>query len=597
MRKWSRRGRITLPERVTALQEAVAAGGKRLPPDLAETVQVVVDRAGERRQLSVEHTVVALAGATGSGKSTLFNRISGMEVSVVGVRRPTTSDPLAVVWGTQGVIPLLDWLGVPPRHRVARESVLDSGEGDDLDGLVLLDLPDHDSTQKAHRDTVDRLVEMVDLFVWILDPQKYADAALHERYLRPLASHQGVTVIVLNQIDRLTRADVVECVTDLRGLLDKDGLDEVPVVALSAATGDGVQVLVDLIRTAVTKRRAVDERIEADIRMTADLVATAVGEGSPGTVGEPERRRLASALAEASGADVVAAAAGRSYLQRARVATGWPITRWLGRFRRDPLARLGVRVRSSALSPAASPASSAGSGGGLGSGGFAGSGGSSGSGGTSGSGGPGGSSGWGGSAGWGGSPGGSGGRISLPAPTPVQRSRSDAAVREYSDAAAGSLPPAWRDAVRSVAAAAGTRLPDELDRRVAGTDLGIAARPGWWRLFNALQWLSLLTAAAGVLWLLALAGTSFLRFDVAEPSVGGIPVPTVLLAGGLVLGVLLAMLGLVAARRGSRRQEARIRRRLRDLVDTVAADAVVQPIDAELAKYATFKAALDRARS
>lgn len=574
MKRWSRRGRITLPERVTALQEAVAAGGKRLPADLAQTVQVVVDRAGERRQLSVEHTVVALAGATGSGKSTLFNRIAGMEVSVVGVRRPTTSDPLAVVWGTQGVIPLLDWLAVPPRNRVARESVLDSGESDDLDGLVLLDLPDHDSTQKAHRDTVDRLVEMVDLFVWILDPQKYADAALHERYLRPLASHQGVTVIVLNQIDRLTRADVVECVTDLRGLLDKDGLDEVPVVALSAATGDGVEVLVDLIRTAVTKRRAVDERIEADIRMTAELVATAVGAGSPGTVGDGERRQLASAVASASGADVVAEAAGRSYLQRARVATGWPITRWLGRFRRDPLSRLGVRVRSSALAPSGGGSGLESGGSGLGS---AGSGGSDGSG--------------------AGGSGGSSARISLPAPTPVQRSRSDAAVREYADAAAGSLPPSWRDSVRSVAASAGTRLPDELDRRVAGTDFGIASRPGWWRLLNVLQWLALLTAAAGVLWLLALAGTSFLRFDVAEPSVGGLPVPTVLLAGGLVLGVLLGLLGLVAARRGSRRQEARVRRQLHDLIDTLASDVVVQPIDAELAKYRAFTTALERARS
>jgi GTP-binding protein EngB required for normal cell division len=551
MRRWSRRDRITLPERVTALQEAVAVGGKRLSPDLAQTVQVVVDRAGERRQLSVEHTVVALAGATGSGKSTLFNRISGMEVSVVGVRRPTTSDPLAIVWGTQGVIPLLDWLDVPPRHRVARESVLDSGEGDDLDGLVLLDLPDHDSTQRAHRDTVDRLVEMVDLFVWILDPQKYADAALHERYLRPLASHQAVTVIVLNQIDRLTRADVVECVTDLRGLLDQDGLDEVPVVALSGATGDGVDTLVDLIRTAVTKRRAVDERIEADIRMTAELVATAVGDGAPGSVGDSERKALAASVAEASGADVVATAAGRSYLQRARAATGWPVTRWLGRLRRDPLAKLGVRVRASVLSGDAEPGAGA-------------------------------------------EP---AGRISLPVATPVQRSRSDAAVRAYGDAAAGTLPPSWRDAVRSVATSAGARLSDELDRRVAGTDFGIASRPGWWRLLNTLQWLALLTAAAGVLWLLALAGTSFLRFDVAEPSVGGIPVPTVLLAGGLVLGVLLGLAGLVAARRGSRRHEARVRRQLHEVVDGVAAEVVVEPIGVELGKYRDFKTALDRARS
>ncbi|MBB5790730.1 GTPase [Jiangella mangrovi] len=549
MKRWSRRDRITLPERVTALQEAVAVGGKRLSPDLAETVQVVVDRAGERRQLSVEHTVVALAGATGSGKSTLFNRIAGMEVSVVGVRRPTTSDPLACVWGTQGVIPLLDWLKVPPRHRVSRESVLDSGAGDDLDGLVLLDLPDHDSTQLSHRDTVDRLVEMVDLFVWILDPQKYADAALHERYLRPLASHQAVTVIVLNQIDRLTRADVVECVTDLRGLLDADGLDEVPVVALSGATGDGVDTLVDLIRTAVTKRRAVDERIEADIRMTAELVASAVGDGAPGSVGAGERERLASAVAEASGADVVATAAGRSYLQRARAATGWPVTRWLGRLRRDPLAKLGVRVRRSSVLSSSPPDAEE----------IA--------------------------------------RISLPVTSPVQRSRSDAAVRAYGDAAAGTLPSSWRDAVRSVATSSSARLSDELDRRVGGTDFGIATRPGWWRLLNALQWLALLTAAAGVLWLLALAGTSFLRFDVAEPSVGGIPVPTVLLAGGLVLGVLVGLAGLWAARRGSRRQEERVRHQLRDLIASVTDEVVVEPVDAELGKYRAFKTALDRARS
>ena len=52
---------------------------------------------------------------------------------------------------------------------------------------MLLDLPDHDSTVAAHRLEVDRLVALVDVLVWVLDPQKYADAAIHERYLRPLA--------------------------------------------------------------------------------------------------------------------------------------------------------------------------------------------------------------------------------------------------------------------------------------------------------------------------------------------------------------------------------------------------------------------------
>ena len=50
---------------------------------------------------------------------------------------------------------------------------------------------------------VDRLVQLVDMMIWVVDPQKYADAALHDRYLRPLAQHADVMMIVLNQADRL----------------------------------------------------------------------------------------------------------------------------------------------------------------------------------------------------------------------------------------------------------------------------------------------------------------------------------------------------------------------------------------------------------
>ena len=72
---------------------------------------------------------------------------------------------------------LLDWLEVPRRHRHAPEPA--------LDGLVLLDLPDHDSVKLEHRLEVDRLVGLVDVLVWVLDPEKYADAAVHDRYLAP----------------------------------------------------------------------------------------------------------------------------------------------------------------------------------------------------------------------------------------------------------------------------------------------------------------------------------------------------------------------------------------------------------------------------
>ena len=64
------------------------------------------------------------------------------------------------MWGSAGAVELLEWLGIPPRHQTMRDSMLDVGLADrELDGVVLLDLPDHDSTEVAHHLEVDRLVE------------------------------------------------------------------------------------------------------------------------------------------------------------------------------------------------------------------------------------------------------------------------------------------------------------------------------------------------------------------------------------------------------------------------------------------------------
>ena len=90
------------------------------------------------------HTVVALAGGTGSGKSALFNGLAGADFSPVGVTRPATRDAHACVWGGPG--PGRCWTGwaSPRRYRYARSSALERGE-EAMTGLILLDLPDHDS--------------------------------------------------------------------------------------------------------------------------------------------------------------------------------------------------------------------------------------------------------------------------------------------------------------------------------------------------------------------------------------------------------------------------------------------------------------------
>src|SRR5207244_3223049 len=84
------------------------------------------------------------------------------------------------------------------------------------------------------------IVALVDLLVWVVDPQKYADEALHRGYLRPLVGHDEVMVVVLNQVDKLAEAEVETCLKDLRRLLDADGLTTVRILATSARYGDGV---------------------------------------------------------------------------------------------------------------------------------------------------------------------------------------------------------------------------------------------------------------------------------------------------------------------------------------------------------------------
>jgi hypothetical protein len=103
-----------LADRVAALRRFARATEPHVPPEHLTEVWRVVGHADDRMGLSGEHTVVALAGATGSGKSSLFNTLARMDLSPIGVRRPTTALPYACVWGPGGSARLLDWLGGSP---------------------------------------------------------------------------------------------------------------------------------------------------------------------------------------------------------------------------------------------------------------------------------------------------------------------------------------------------------------------------------------------------------------------------------------------------------------------------------------------------
>jgi GTP-binding protein EngB required for normal cell division len=517
-----------LDERLAALGEAADLGEGRLDNEAVERARAVVAQAGERLGLGLESTVVALAGPTGSGKSRLFNALAGEDLAAVGRRRPTTDAGQAAVWG-DSADPLLDWLQIPLRHRLA---------ADGLDGLVLLDLPDFDSVETAHRLEVDRIVGLADLVAWVVEPQKYADAALHDRYLRPLASHGEAMAVVLNQADLLSPHDVDAWRADVGRLLAEDGLRGAPLLVVSAETGEGLDELRRLLAERVRARDAAVARLAADVDDAAEALADACGDESAAGVRSEDRRRLATALEDAAGVPAVLRAVETSHRRRGALATGWPFFRWVRRFRPDPIRRLRLPE---------TPRPEV--------------------------------------------------RTSLPRPTDVQTAQVATAARRLADRAAEGLPEPWPRLVREAATGRDAEVADRLDRAVSGADLHVS-RPRWWSAASFIQKVFALAVLAGGIWLLVLAGLGFLHVDevVPLPEAYGIPIPTWLLAGGALVGIVLAFLARLVNGGGARRRARAAARSLRARVEEVGQELVVAPVEAELDIERRLCEAVARAR-
>ncbi|WP_432103929.1 GTPase [Streptomyces sp. bgisy091] len=553
-----------LRPRLDALRELVGLSRARLDADTLAEAGRVLDEASARQRLSSRHTVVAIAGATGSGKSTLFNALAGVQISDTGLRRPTTSAPIACSW-TDGAAGLLDRLAIPGRLR--RRPVQQGTPTDEaLQGLVLVDLPDHDSAATGHREQVDRVLALVDAVIWVVDPEKYADAALHERYLRPLAGHAEISFVVLNQIDRLPgeAADLV--LDDLRRLLDEDGMavgehgePGATVMSLSALTGAGVGDLRELLGDFVQARTAAARRLSADVdAAAARLRPVYVTEGRPG-LGERSREEFTGRLAEAVGATAAGEAAEREWRRNAGRACGTP---WLRLWRWYESTRQlggGLDLMAQVLTP--------------------------------------------------------------PEEELTARQRVEQAVRKLADDAAEGLPAPWALAVREAAvngaeglpealdelsrnaqaqgtgrsrgdtgstpptggkgvvAATGTRGPAVPDKRAAKAKGGRAAkppRPAWWPAAVLAQASMTLLQIFGGLWLLGQI------VGVLEP---GLLTPALLMLAGVVGGPLVEWACAAAARGPARRYGQEAERRLREAAAGCGRARVLDPVAAELARY------------
>lgn len=300
--------------RLTQLQQAVAAGGEYFSPVIAERAKEDLRLAYERMRVGDGFVVTALIGGTGSGKSTLFNRLTSLHFAEVSEIRPTTNEIMACTWGGDSS-ELLDVLAVSPHNRIQHESLLTIG-AETHDALVLLDTPDYDSVDITHSGTVSTLIPMVDVILWVLDPQKYADLSVYSSLITLGRRHENMHMhardahtlaVVINRIDTVAHTEREALIAHVRANLEELGFGDVPVYATSALYGEGMESLAAALTQMTTDRTLWHATAGAQLDSVAELLGSQVGDFEV-DVHDGYVHKLAVTVVEASGVRTVAKA-------------------------------------------------------------------------------------------------------------------------------------------------------------------------------------------------------------------------------------------------------------------------------------------------
>ena len=587
---------------VASLKEAISYGEGRVPETVLLDAAETLDRLSQRRELSTEHTVIGFFGATGSGKSTLFNAIAGQNIALSAPTRPTTSTVQAAIWEAEGSEELLDWLGIdnrvyPQTQALAAEGDATGGEvaggvaapnavtepapglfnrirravggrgqmRTRTGGLILLDMPDFDSVTTTNRDLAARMMRYVDVLVWVVDPQKYADAVIHRDFMVPLAASGAQALCVLNQADKLEPAEVPAVLASLTRLLQAEGTEAhllAPPLAVSARTGEGVEVLRDLLAQVAAAKSLSLQRTDAQLHATASqLRAYAGGEGTvlAGAYALEAEQKLVKACYTSSQAEQVLQAATASYRRAAGQHTGWILTRWMSRLKADPLRRLhlGQQDEKKSSSKAEKP------------------------------------------AGMLGSESENAPELvasSLPPLSAAQKAGMANAVRQYSKQMAARVDEPWKRSMKEAALSREAELPELLERDIVRIDYGLGRTRAPWVIFNTLQWIALLSALVGVGWLTLISGMAYLQIQLPPaptPEGSPVPLPTLLLLLGILLGIASAGVGRLLTAMGSRYYARKLRGRLQTGVEKAVQSCVVAPVQLEAKRLTAYRKALN----
>jgi energy-coupling factor transporter ATP-binding protein EcfA2 len=203
-------------------------GADEITAERAKLLSQIDDYLLPRVRQSAAPLLVALVGSTGAGKSTLVNSVVGTQVSLTGVRRPTTNSPVLachpddIHWFAENMfLPTMPRVRQEGLARPGRDGLLVLAASEGMTkGIALLDTPDIDSVVRAHYDFAYQFLDASDLWLFMTSASRYADAPVWE--LLQHARERGASLgVVLSRVPPSHRAELV---AHFNAMLDANGV-------------------------------------------------------------------------------------------------------------------------------------------------------------------------------------------------------------------------------------------------------------------------------------------------------------------------------------------------------------------------------------
>lgn len=320
-----------------------------------EDLRRLEDQLERRDALDPRVTVIAVAGPSGTGKSTVVNTLARRNSLVpTGMHRPTTTELVAYVDAEVTAAPFLELSGIPrsvsvefctTRSNPLRDSLGMVGEGHQVRSVltqcghpIVVEVPDTLLVPEL-TSAASQVLETADLILWTTDSQKYADAAFHSR-ISAFPRHPN-SYFVLTHTEGLTESQLQTLNQELAAIAERIGVSpEILQISLydESSLARFRETVAELSHAPEARWRGEQAAIHhAATKLGQDLELDVTGEFSTQPVQAPSvasppspaETKLVDQVTQVSGLSAVEANFSKQYLRAGGFWTLWPVLNWL----------------------------------------------------------------------------------------------------------------------------------------------------------------------------------------------------------------------------------------------------------------------------